>query len=60
MATKGQGIWRGMVKNRYQLLNEITGLWDKYDGSGNFLRSKLSKGAWKGIEVRKAMKPPRG
>lgn len=44
MATKGDGYWRGMLKDRYQLFNALTGLWDKYDGSGNFLKSKFSEG----------------
>lgn len=55
----GRGHRRGQVKDRYQVLNLITDLFDVFDGSGNYLRSKKSKGPWKGIEIRKAMKPPR-
>jgi hypothetical protein len=60
LATKGKGYWQGMMTDRYQLFNKITGLWDKYDGTGNFLKSKLSPGPWKNVETRKSRKPPRG
>lgn len=61
MATKSRkGFWFGLVKNRYQQHNPHSDRWDKYDGKGNFLKSKQSKGRWKNVEARKPMKPPRG
>jgi hypothetical protein len=55
----GKG-WRiGQVLNRYQQENQITGLYDIYNALGDYLRTKKSPGPWKGIEVRKPMKPPR-
>ncbi len=60
MATKGSGGWRGMVRDRYQVLNDATGLWDKFDQFGNYLATKVTGGPFKNIEARKGMKHPRG
>ncbi len=49
-----------MVRNRYQVFNDVTGLWDKFDQFGNYLATKVTGGRFKNIEVRKAMKHPRG
>lgn len=40
-------------------MNLLTNLWDKYDGSANYLSTKKSLGPYKGIEKRIPMKPPR-
>lgn len=55
----GKG-WRiGQQKDRYQVRNDLTDRFDKYDGAANFLKSKLMPGPWKGVEERKPKKPPR-
>lgn len=59
MATNTGGGRKGQIRNRYQLENEVTGLWDKYDSDANYLDSKLTGGPWKGVEKREARKPPR-
>lgn len=56
----GQGFRKGQQKNRYQQENFLTKLFDLFDSDGNYLRSKKSKGKFKGVETRKARKPPRG
>ncbi|MFC4398241.1 hypothetical protein [Arthrobacter sedimenti] len=56
----GNGRRIGQVKDRYQLKNERTGFFDKYDGLGNFIASKSSPGPWKSVEKRNPKKPPRG
>lgn len=55
----GKGHRIGQQKNRYQQKNLLTNLFDLFDGSGNNLRSKKSKGKYKGVETRTAKKPPR-
>lgn len=61
MATNtGDGYRQGQVRSRYQLYNELTDRYDKYDGDGNYVDSKSTPGPYKGIEVREAKKPPRG
>lgn len=61
MATNtGDGYRRGQVRDRYQLHNERTDRYDKYDGEGNLVSSKKSPGAYKGVEEREPKKPPRG
>lgn len=55
----GKGFRKGQQKNRYQQENLLTKLFDLFDGGGNYLRTKKSKGKFKGVETRKAMKPPR-
>ncbi len=60
MATNtGKGHRKGQQKNRYQQKNLLSSLFDLFDGKGNYLRSKKSKGKFKGVETRKAKKPPR-
>ncbi|MCL1801036.1 MAG: hypothetical protein FWG25_06715 [Promicromonosporaceae bacterium] len=48
----------GAVTNRYQTPN-LTGTYDKYDGKGNYLATKVTPGRYKGIELREAAKAPR-
>jgi hypothetical protein len=48
-----------MVRDRYQVFNEASGLWDKFDQLGNYLATKVTGGPFKNIEVRKGMKHPR-
>ena len=56
----GDGFRRGQVVNRYQLFNERSGRYDKYDGDGNYVDSKRSSSdPYKGIEIRDPKKPPR-
>ncbi|MDQ1175002.1 hypothetical protein QE430_003309 [Microbacterium testaceum] len=55
----GKGFRVGQQKNRYQQKNLLTMLFDLFDGNGNYLRSKKSKGKFKGVETRTAKKPPR-
>lgn len=55
----GEGHRKGQVSDRYQLHNEVTDRFDKYDGDGNYLSSKQSPGPYKGVETREAKKPPR-
>ena len=56
----GKGHRIGQQKNRYQQKNLLTSLFDLFDGGGNYVRSKKSKGKFKGVETRKPRKPPRG
>jgi hypothetical protein len=56
----GGGRRLGQILNRYQLFNERTESFDKYDSDGNFLKSKSTPGKFKSIEERKPKKPPRG
>lgn len=50
MATNtGKGKRVGLVKDRYQKKNTRTGLWDKYDRSGNYVGTKKSGGMFKSI-----------
>lgn len=61
MATNtGKGYRKGQQKNRYQQENLLSKLFDLFDGDGNYLRTKKSNGKFKGVETRKATKPPRG
>ena len=61
MATNtGKGHRKGQVLKRYQQENQVSGLFDLFNSAADYLRTKKSKGPFKGIEVRKAMKPPRG
>lgn len=55
----GKGYRKGQQKNRYQQENLLTKLFDLFDGHGNYLRTKKSKGKFKGVELRKPKKPPR-
>jgi hypothetical protein len=56
----GEGKRIGQLKDRYQQKNERSGLFDKYDGLGNYIASKVTPGPWKGVETRNPKKPPRG
>ncbi len=56
----GEGFRRGQQTSRFQLFNPLKGIWDKYDGDANHLKSKKSEGPFKGVEKREAKKPPRG
>ena len=55
----GEGGRKGQITDRYQLHNETTDLWDKYNGDANYLDSKVTGGPWKGVEKREPKKPPR-
>ena len=55
----GKGYRKGQQRHRYQQENPLTKLFDLFDGDGNYLRTKKSKGKFKGVETRKAKKPPR-
>ena len=54
----GKGKRIGLVGNRYQKRNMLTGLWDKYDKSGNYVGTKKTGGPWKSI-VRLAGRNPK-
>lgn len=56
----GNGYRIGQQRNRYQQKNLLTRLFDLFDGDGNYLRTKKSPGKFKGVETRRARKPPRG
>lgn len=50
MATNtGNGWRRGLIRRRFQKRNPRTGLWDKYDQSGNYMSSKRTGGPFKSI-----------
>lgn len=55
----GKGYRKGQQKNRYQQENPFTKLFDLFTGDGHYLRTKKSKGKFKGVETRMAKKPPR-
>ena len=55
----GEGRRRGQVTGRYQQYNELTDRYDKFDGDGNYISSKVTSGRYKGIEERTPKKPPR-
>lgn len=60
MATNtGDGYRKGQVRDRYQVRNENTKKYDKYDSNGNYVGSKKSEGKYKGIEERAARKHSR-
>jgi len=42
--------WRiGLIGNRLQKFNALTGLWDKYDRRGNYVSTKKTGGPFKSI-----------
>lgn len=45
----GEGKRIGLIRNRYQKKNTRTGLWDKYDKSGNYMGTKKTGGPFKAI-----------
>lgn len=55
----GKGHRKGQVKDRYQVFNDRTETYDKYDSDGNYMRTKADGTKWKGVEEREARKPPR-
>ena len=54
----GEGKRIGLIRDRFQKLNSRTGLWDKYDTHGNYVGTKRTGGAFKGI-VRLVGRSPR-
>lgn len=44
----GKGYRKGQQRNRYQQENLLSKLFDLFDGNGNYLRTKKSKGKFKG------------
>lgn len=56
----GKGHRVGLIGGRFQKFNPLTGLWDKYDKSGNYVSTKKSGGRWKsiiGLEGRNPRRP---
>ncbi len=47
----GSGSRNGAVKNRFQMLDPITGLWTIFSFAGEIMRTKKSPGPAKGIRV---------
>lgn len=45
----GKGHRVGLIRNRFQKFNPLTGRWDKYDSRGNYVSSKKSGGPFKSI-----------
>lgn len=45
----GNGRRVGLIRNRYQKFNPLSGLWDKYDRRGHYVGTKRSGGPFKGI-----------
>lgn len=45
----GMGGRKGFVTDRVQKFNSTTKRWDKYNGRGDFLASKMTAGPWKSI-----------
>jgi hypothetical protein len=45
----GNGHRIGLVINRFQKFNPLTGLWDKFDKAGNYVGTKKTGGAFKSI-----------
>jgi hypothetical protein len=56
MATNRGGARKGAVKNRFQLHNPKTDRWSAFSLDGGLLRTKKSKGPYKGIKKG----PPKG
>jgi hypothetical protein len=45
----GSGRRIGLISNRFQKFNPLTGLWDKFDKAGNYVGTKKTGGAYKSI-----------
>ena len=45
----GNGKRIGIIGDRFQKHNPLTGLWDKYDRSGNYVSTKKTGGRFKAI-----------
>lgn len=56
----GAGSRVGLVRNRFQKFNPVSGLWDKYDRSGNYLGTKRSGGRFKSVVALWGRNPRRG
>lgn len=54
----GLGYRIGLLLDRFQKFNSVTGLWDKYDGFGNYLGTKKTGGPFKSI-IKLAGRNPR-
>jgi hypothetical protein len=55
----GDGFRRGQQRDRYQVENLISGLFDLFNSDGQYIRTKKSRGRFKGVELRQPKKPPR-
>lgn len=45
----GEGRRAGLIRGRFQKLNPVSGLWDKYDCQGNYLGTKRTGKPFKAI-----------
>lgn len=45
----GKGHRIGVIGNRFQKFNPLSGLWDKYDRGGNYVGTKKTGGPFKSI-----------
>lgn len=45
----GKGWRKGLIRDRYQKRNSVTGLWDKYNKRGDYMGTKRSGGPFKSI-----------
>jgi hypothetical protein len=45
----GSGKRIGLLRNRFQKFNPLSGLWDKYDRGGNYVGTKKTGGRFKSI-----------
>lgn len=54
------GHRKGIIRNRYQKLNPISGLWDKYTTAGHYVGTKKSGGPFKAIIKLVGRNPRRG
>lgn len=45
----GVGKRVGLVRNRYQKFNPLTGLWDKFTSGGHYVGTKRTGGPFKSI-----------
>ena len=55
----GKGWRQGQVKDRYQVYNERTDKYDKFDGDGNYMQTKQGGEPFKGVEIRDGKHPRR-
>lgn len=50
MARNTGSGWRiGLIRNRFQKHNPLSGLWDKFDKAGNYVGTKKTGGPFKSI-----------
>lgn len=45
----GKGRRIGLIRNRFQKFNPLTGLFDKYDSRGNYVGTKKTGGPFKSV-----------